>query len=291
MLYFGCPIWTHDAWFGRLFPASAAKADALYHYSRLFNSIEGNTSFYHLPNEASVLKWRDSVPETFRFTFKFHRSISHDKGLFQVEDEVNLFLQRLTPLQAKIGSLMLQLPASFGPDKLPLLAMFLQQLPPDFRYSVEVRHLGFFDKSDNERALNQLLMQHGIDRVMMDTRALFSYQDPNDTLLTEVQGKKPKVPTHVIATGDCPIIRFVGHRDKERNVSVYRPWLTKLCQWIRDGKTPYLFLHLPDNALAPWFAEEVITALQSVWESTSMKNAGPLPSLTLPNLQQQMGMF
>ena len=169
----GCPIWTHEQWFGSLFPANTAKEQSLATYAQHFNSVEGNTSFYHIPDAKTVTRWSEQVPNDFRFTFKFHRSISHDKKLLNIQDDLHLVLNRMALLEDKLGCLMLQLPASFSPSQLGSLAHFIKLLPKDFRYAIEVRHLGFFDKSDNEKALNQLLIENNINRVIMDTRALF----------------------------------------------------------------------------------------------------------------------
>ena len=48
----------------------------------------------------------------------------------------------------------LQLPATFGPRDLPALWPFLDGLPRDFTYGVEVRHPEFFAKGEVEKALN-----------------------------------------------------------------------------------------------------------------------------------------
>ena len=127
----------------------------------------------------------------------------------------------------KISCLMLQLPASFGPQNLAQLAHFLKTLPRDFTYGVEVRHLGFFDKGDNEKRFNQLLMQQNCNRVIMDTRGLFACDSKNDPAIEDAQKKKPRLPVHAIATGDKPIVRFVGHPELLQNPQYYKPWVSQ----------------------------------------------------------------
>jgi uncharacterized protein YecE (DUF72 family) len=79
--YIGCPIWTHPSWFGHIYPAKSRQISPLESYSRYFNSIEGNSSFYHLPEKTTLQKWANSVPEHFRFTLKLPRTISHESKL------------------------------------------------------------------------------------------------------------------------------------------------------------------------------------------------------------------
>ncbi|GAB3039127.1 DUF72 domain-containing protein [Bowmanella dokdonensis] len=253
----GCPMWHQDGWRGRWFPADSRPEQSLMHYSRVFNTVEGNTSFYQLPSAASIERWRQAVPEHFRFCFKFHQSISHHNMLMGVEQLCQDFLDRFEPLQDKIGCFMLQLSASFSPEHLPRLAAFLTRLPGRYRYGVEVRHPAFFAKGEHERRFNRLLMDHGVNRVIMDTRPLFAAAG-SDGLLGEVKQKKPRLPVNVIATGDTPVVRFVGHPQLPANRPFYQSWQQKIDQWIEQGKTPYLFFHMPDNEQAPWLAEQCL---------------------------------
>ncbi|AGH46172.1 DUF72 domain-containing protein [Paraglaciecola psychrophila] len=282
----GCPTWTHEQWFGSLFPANTAKERSLEAYAKYFNSIEGNTSFYHIPDEKTLQRWADQVPNDFRFTFKFHRSISHDKKLLNIEDDLHLVLNRMALLGHKLGCLMLQLPASFGPQQLDTLAHFIRLLPSDFRYAVEVRHLGFFDKSNNEKALNQLLIENNINRVIMDTRALFACTANGDKIIVDAQRKKPKVPTHVIATSDTPLVRFVGHPIIQANKPFYTPWIHKTKQWLDEGKSPYLFFHMANTFDAPWLAEAFFSDFKKLYPDT------PIPSIPLPKMHiNQLDIF
>jgi uncharacterized protein YecE (DUF72 family) len=272
----GCPTWTHEQWFGSLFPANTSKERSLEAYAKYFNSIEGNTSFYHIPDEKTLQRWTAQVPNDFRFTFKFHRSISHDKKLLNIEEDLHLILNRMALLEHRLGCLMLQLPASFGPQQLDTLAHFIRLLPSDFSYAIEVRHLGFFDKSNNEKALNQLLIENNINRVIMDTRALFACPSNGDKIIVDAQRKKPKVPTHVIATSDTPLVRFVGHPVIQANKPFYTPWIHKTKLWLDEGKSPYLFFHMANTFDAPWLAEAFFNDFKKLYPDT------PIPSISLP---------
>ena len=64
----------------------------LTYYASLFNRVEINTSFYKLPRISTVIKWADSVPPTFQFTFKLSKAITHAKGLNFNQEDVRLFM-------------------------------------------------------------------------------------------------------------------------------------------------------------------------------------------------------
>src|ERR1044072_276638 len=71
----------------KAFPPEFKDKSRLTYYGSLFNSIEINSSFYKIPQAATVKKWADSVPDNFAFTFKLWREITHIKGLaYQPED-------------------------------------------------------------------------------------------------------------------------------------------------------------------------------------------------------------
>jgi len=279
-------MWNHQQWFGRLFPVHTPQEQCLNLYAKYLNSIEGNTSFYSLPSAHSIQRWDQATHENFRFTFKFPQSISHQQALNANSEDVSCFLNRFAPIAHKISCLMLQLPASFSPQQLPQLQHFLQALPQDFNYGVEVRHLGFFDKGQNEKRFNQLLMQHNCNRVIMDTRGLFACAAGHDASIRDAQTKKPRLPVHAIATGDQPIVRFVGHPVLQQNPQYYKPWLAKLNQWQQQGKQPHIFFHSADNADAPWMAEMFFKQMRLLYPQTE------LPNIALPQVQQeQFGMF
>jgi len=50
-------------------------------YSRAFNFVEVNSTFYQLPSMKEVENWRKLVPSDFQFSVRAHRSITHDNKL------------------------------------------------------------------------------------------------------------------------------------------------------------------------------------------------------------------
>jgi uncharacterized protein YecE (DUF72 family) len=290
-LYIGCPIWNHPSWFGCLYPPKSSGIAPLTSYAGMFNSVEGNSSFYHLPDKTTLAQWATLLPNHFRFTLKLPRSMSHQGDLRQCGDLLQQALEHFSLLGNKLGSVMLQLPASFGPNQLPSLQHFVAHFPQDFCLAVEVRHPAFFAKGEAERRLNQLLNHHQADRIIMDTRALFAcdasqYPAPQAELIREVQSKKPQVPTNVIATGKYPIVRFVGHADIEKSKHFYQPWLGKIKQWLTEGLSPSLFFHMPDNKDAPWLAATFMQDLHRLYPELG------LADLTLPaEFGQQKSLF
>jgi uncharacterized protein YecE (DUF72 family) len=246
--YLGCPAWGMKTWVGRLFPKGTKQAEFLPRYARIFNTVEGNTTFYALPKVDTVKRWSEDVPDDFRFCFKFPKKVTHEKMLLDSGDYVSAFIERLAPLGDKLGTLVLQLPPRFGMKQLERLKEFLGALPKGPRYAVELRHKVFFNGADEEREAADMLTELGADFVIMDARGLHSSDDPAHA---EVRERKPNLPIVMRATGPQPIVRCVPHEDFDKGISFVEPWLEQLARWIGEGKKPYFFMHAPDDTFAP----------------------------------------
>ena len=140
--FVGSPVWGCAEYKGSVFPAKAAKATWLGHYSKMFNTVEGNSTFYGIPTRSTFERWGAETDSGFRFALKFPRAVSHEKMLLGVDEEMDLFLDGLEALAEayRLGPTFLQLGPSFGPDRLQVLSQFLTALPKGFPYAVEVRH-------------------------------------------------------------------------------------------------------------------------------------------------------
>ena len=281
--YLGCPSWSENAWRESLYPEDARSNEFLGLYSQVFNAVEGNTTFYARPAAATIQRWAETLPEHFRFTAKFHGDISHGGDLCQQLIAAETFVQLLAPLGPRVAPFWLQLPASFAPHRLGELATFIDELQCPM--AVEVRNLAFFDKGEEERALNRLLLDRGVERICLDSRPLFSCVS-NDPAVLHAQSKKPKVPARPAALTQFPQVRFIGHPVLEANDPFMHQWVEKVAGWIEEGRTPYVFLHTPDNLEAPQLAQRFHSQLM-----VRLPGLLPLPVLDRIPPVQQLGLL
>jgi uncharacterized protein YecE (DUF72 family) len=223
-------------------------SEFLSRYCSVFNTVEGNTTFYAWPSPQKIERWAALMPEAFRFCAKLPREISQASDLRDMLEQVLSFRSLLAPLGSRVSPFWLQLPASFGPTRLGELVQLIETL--DRPLAVEVRHTAFFAKGVEERALNRLLHERGVERICMDTRALFSCQS-RDPAVLHAQSKKPRLPVRPAAFSASPQLRFVGHPELEANDRFLAPWLDKVADWIEAGKRPHVYLHTSDNEQAP----------------------------------------
>ncbi|UDL06215.1 DUF72 domain-containing protein [Marinobacter sp. CA1] len=276
--YLGSPQWQDPKWNSQLAPGPSP----LSRYSRVLNCVEGNTTFYATPSQEQCRQWRAQVSDDFRFVFKFPRQVTHDRLLSGVGQTVTDFLTILSPLQDVLGPFLLQLPAAFGPAHLNNLWQFLESLPSPLRCAVEVRHPAFFQKGEVERHLNRGLRERNTARVCLDSRALFSATADSDVIV-DAQRKKPRVPVHLLPADAPPMVRYIGHPDLESNRAFLAPWVERVGQWLEQGRSPYVFMHMPDNGDA--------LSLAALWSELLHARAPGVPELQLTTEAPQLGLF
>ena len=280
-LFLGLPMWGFKAWVGNFYRSDAQPRDYLLQYSSVFNTVEGNTTFYSLPAAESVARWKHQTPKDFRFSFKFPQTITHERQLCNVDRETAQFLRRIAPLEERVGAIMLQFPRALSPAEADVLWRFLPRLPKDFTYAVELRHPDFFRDNLAVAALDEKLKETRCGRVIMDTRAMRSGK-ASDDYIQEALRRKPDLPVHPGCAGGPPIIRFVGHPDAEVNQPFLHEWVRHLETWTQQGLFPYFFVHCPNNVDAPPLARRFHSLLSAEvdlgelppWPSESESSAG-----------------
>lgn len=98
--------------------AAAFPADGtgLERYAAVFGCVEINSSFHRPHRPTTWERWRDSVPEHFRFSVKLPKTITHERRLVNCADLVAAFLEQVALLGPKLEVLLVQLPPSLAFD-------------------------------------------------------------------------------------------------------------------------------------------------------------------------------
>ncbi len=259
-VWLGCPIWGRKDWVGELLAPGTRPADFLRRYAEVFDAVEGNTTFYATPSPEIVLRWADATPERFRFCFKLPKTITHERGLVAGLGPTARFLERMQPLGPRLGPVMIQLPPSFGPPRMAVLEAFLRGLPRDQAFALEVRHPGFFGETPAESRLAALLVETAVERVVLDTKAIYA-QMPLDEALRVARGKKPPVPIPTGVEGRTPVLRLIVPSQPQYATARIDAWVSRVAAWVAQGRSPYVFLHCPDDFHAPRLARIFHTRL------------------------------
>ena len=265
--YIGCPIWSWKGWVGNFYPEGTKPGDFLHEYARRLTTVEGNTTFYAVPAQKTLDAWAEEMPETFRFCPKVPKAISHEGKLSDNVERAQGFIDLMQQLGTRLGPMFLQLPPRYSPKLLSDLEGFLDQWPSDMRLAVEVRHLDWFDALHDE-TLNQLLAEHNMARVTIDTRPIRDLLG-EDILagsvyqsLLEARERKPDIPVVPKRTADFVFVRYIGHPEIEVNEPYLQEWGQYSMSQLQGGADVYMFCHSPNNFAAPWLCRRIYSQVE-----------------------------
>ena len=76
-LFVGTSGYSYKEWKGTFYPEDLSAKDMLSFYGQRLNAVEINNTFYRLPKASVLDAWAEQVPETFRFSIKASRRITH----------------------------------------------------------------------------------------------------------------------------------------------------------------------------------------------------------------------
>ncbi len=183
----GCSGWSYSGWLRNFYPAGTKAGDYLKLYSRVFDTVEIDSTFYRIPSVSMVDGWNKVTPAGFRFTAKMPKLITHEEKLLNSGSHLDDFMDVMKGLGEKLAFLVIQLPPSFrreeGYDR---LKSFISVLPSYFSYAVEFRHGSWFTDD-----VYSMLSDSGITLAW-----------------SELHGLAP----HMDLTSDSVYLRLVGDR-------------------------------------------------------------------------------
>jgi uncharacterized protein YecE (DUF72 family) len=217
--------------------------DSLLWYAKQFNTIELNSTHYHIPSPDTIDRWRQSVPQGFKFCPKFPQLISHEAALRSTQDITAAFCAAIAGLEEKLGDAFLQLPPNFSPHQLPDLEAFVKFIPESVPITVELRHPGWFIDNVASLELFEVLEKYRVG-----------------TVLTDVAGRRDVL--HMRLTTPSAMIRFVGNGLHPTDYSRIDAWVERLKEWFDNGlQQLYFFVHEPENTTSPELATYLIQKL------------------------------
>lgn len=268
----GLPAWAFPGWRGRYWEA---RPTPLADYVRYFGTVEGNTTFYRIPDAKTVAGWRQTVQGTdFEFCFKLPRSVTHERT--PAIDDLDAFLRVIEPLGEHIGPLLVQFPASVGPVEMATMETVLARLSRQHRYALEVRHPLFFARPE---LLEPLLAEYACGRVMMDSRPIYR-GDRSHPEVQQALHEKPDVPVLDTVYNALAFVRLVLHPDAAGNRQYLAEWSRRSADYLRAGHRVYMMIHCPNNLHCPTYARDFHERLG---REAGMAALPALPPWSLPS--------
>ncbi|HYC26670.1 MAG TPA: DUF72 domain-containing protein, partial [Nitrososphaerales archaeon] len=160
-LRIGCSGWSYKDWQGIFYPKGLPAKDYLSYYSKVFNCVEIDSSFYRVPNQYMVVQWAKNTPAGFTFSPKLPKKITHENKLVGFESSLVYFYSMVSKLKDKLGPIAVQLPPSIKlSTHLSTMEKFIAGLSPEFKHAIEFRHKSWFTPE-----VYALLKKHNIAMV------------------------------------------------------------------------------------------------------------------------------
>jgi len=189
-IHVGTSGWTYDDWQGRFYPPEVKGPERLAFYTRFFDTVEINATFYRTPGAKVITAWNQRLGPDFHLVVKGSRAVTHLRRLKDPDRSLEPFLERVLELE-RLKVILWQLPPSL--ENAPrLLEDFLDRLGrlagEGPRQAMEFRHPGWWNRTTAE-----ILSRH---------QAAF------------VAVSHPRMPDQIFPTTDFLYLRFHGSGPK-----------------------------------------------------------------------------
>jgi len=144
-VFLGTSGWSYRDWIGPFY--TEKDKSLLRAYSKVFKTVEIDSTFYRYPTKGTVMGWVKYSPEGFVYTAKLPKLITHTKKLDMnegIEEDLQKFIELVEPLylNGKLGCILIQLPPKFD-YKPEQMEDFFKILPTHVKFAVEFRDLSW----------------------------------------------------------------------------------------------------------------------------------------------------
>lgn len=246
-VYIGCAKWGRKEWIGKIYPKGTKDVNFLEHYVKHYNSIELNATHYQVYGPETIAKWAARAKELdFKFCPKVPQLISHYSGFNNVDAVTTSFLEGILAFGENLGPVFLQVGEKYSPAKRELLFKYLESLPVDLQFFLEVRHPDWFADTIIRKELFDTLRSTGIGAVITDTA-----------------GRRDCA--HMELTIPKAFIRYVGNSLHPTDFTRTDAWIERMKYWLNNGmKELYFFMHMHDEAFSPELTVYLVEKLNEV---------------------------
>lgn len=144
--FIGCSGFHYKEWKGEFYPGNLPQREWFEHYTKQFNTIELNVTFYRFPQVKVLRNWFEKSPAAFLFSVKVPRLITHYKQFNDIGRMLNDFYTSVREgLGHKLGPVLFQLPpqAFFSEQRLEKI---IRAINPEFTNVAEFRHASWWNQ-------------------------------------------------------------------------------------------------------------------------------------------------
>lgn len=276
----GTSGWSYNEWVGPFY--TKMDKSKLRAYTKVFKTVEIDSTFYRYPSKGTVMGWTKYSPEGFIYTAKMPGLITHDKKLNLeegIERDLEKFIDLMEPLilGGKLGCILIQLPPKchFNPAG---LEDFFRILPANVKFAVEFR-----DKTWVRDETWSILRKYKVAYTIVD---------------------EPLLPPETHLTSDIAYFRWHGHGERPWYNYLYtpqelEPWIPKLKETAKKAEKIYGYFN---NHYHGYAVENCLQVIEMVGSLNSkqaeaknrvenhIRNLSELKSSTLENFAEPKDM-
>ena len=218
-LWVGTSGYTYSHWIGKFYPHELPRSKWLEFYAKHFDCVEINYTFYHMPKESTVQKWRDNAPEGFLFILKASKLITHSKNINSATFLLHKFLGLVEILDEHAGPVLMQFPPWF--KDIEALGKYLARIKPHHKVAMEFRH----EELLGSEKVRQMLTAHNVAFCVADS---------------------PKYKPVFVVTADFIYLRFHGSRQwyaSSYTNEEFEPFVIFARQNLSEGRDVFAFFN------------------------------------------------
>ena len=205
----GCSGWSYKDWVGPFYPPNTEAKDYLKLYSRTFDCVEIDSSFYRIPSPGMVSQWKNTTPDGFTFSPKLTKKITHENKLENFESTLLYFYSVISKLGNKLGPIVVQLPPSVKVEKhKAAMERFVPSLEPKFKHAIEFRHKSWF------------------------TPETYKLLEKNNVAMAWSINQYLETPPEV--TADFVYLRMVGTREITKFTGIQKEMRDEMEHWAKE---------------------------------------------------------
>ena len=246
-VYLGCAKWGRREWVVKIYPPKTKEKQFLEEYFKHYNSIELNATHYKIYDEATINGWASKAgTRDFVFCPKMYKGITHFGSLQKKETLTTDFLKSIVDFKRHLGPVFIQVSESFSPKRSEELYEYLESLPADIQFFVEVRHPDFYAS----------------EKIMEEFFATLKKLHIG-TVITDTAGRRDCA--HMYLTVPKAFIRYVGNSLHASDYERMDLWVDRIKKWMDKGlKELYFFMHMHNEAKSPELTIDLVDKLNAV---------------------------
>jgi len=188
-----------------------------------------------------IAKWTAAAKGLdFKFCPKVPKVISHESNFVNTGNDTKAFLEGIAAFKEKLGPIFLQVSESYSAGRKHNLFKYIEALPKQLQFFLEVRHPDWFADKLLQKELVDTLHSLNIGLVITDTAAR-------------------RDCAHMELTIPKAFIRYVGNSLHATDYTRIDEWVQRIKSWLKNGlQEGYFFMHNTEERNSPELCDYII---------------------------------